>query len=61
MKNWWRNRDFILILSVVCGLVGGAGVTFTTLPVACYLGALVLTALIALGFLGSGFVEPWEG
>jgi hypothetical protein len=25
MKNWWRNRDFILILSAVCGLLGGAG------------------------------------
>ena len=153
MKNWWRNRDFILILSVVCGLLGGAGATFTkplVLPalavvmtlsltgvrrdilrsgrglwvpalsglllnfvmlggvilglsflmisepaihdgfvllvavppaiavipftdflkgntgfslvatVACYLGALIITPLIALGFLGSGFVEPWS-
>ena len=153
MKNWWRNRDFILILSVFCGLLAGAGATFTkplVLPalavvmtlstmgvrrdilqsgrglwvpalsglvlnfvmlggvilglsflmisepaiqdgfvllvavppaiavipftdflkgntafslvatVACYLGALVITPLIALGFLGSGFVEPWS-
>jgi bile acid:Na+ symporter, BASS family len=153
MKNWWRNRDFILILSVVCGLLGGAGASFTkplVLPalavvmtlsttgvrrdilrsgrglwvpalsglllnfvmlggvilglsflmiseaaihdgfvllvavppaiavipftdflkgntgfslvatVACYLGALIITPLIALGFLGSGFVEPWS-
>lgn len=153
MKNWWRNRDFILILSVVCGLLGGAGATFTkplVLPalavvmtlstigvrrdilrsgrglwvaalsglllnfvmlggvilglsflmisepaihdgfvllvamppaiavipftdflkgntsfslvatVACYLGALIITPLIALGLLGSGFVEPWS-
>ncbi len=153
MKNWWRNRDFILIFSVVCGLLGGAGATFTkplVLPalavvmtlsltgvrrdilrsgrdlwvpalsgvllnfvmlggvilglsfllisepalrdgfvllvavppaiavipftdflkgntgfslvatVACYLGALIITPLIALGFLGSGFVEPWS-
>ncbi len=153
MKNWWRNRDFILILSVVCGLLGGAGAAFTkplVLPalavvmtlsltgvrrdilrsgrglwvpalsglllnfvmlggvilglsflmisepaihdgfvllvavppaiavipftdflkgntgfslvatVACYLGALIITPLIALGFLGSGFVEPWS-
>ena len=153
MKNWWRNRDFILILSVVCGLLAGAGATFTkplVLPalavvmtlsltgvrrdilrsgrglwvpaltglllnfvmlggvilglsflmisepaiqdgfvllvavppaiavipftdflkgntgfslvatVACYLGALIITPLIALGFLGSGFVEPWS-
>jgi bile acid:Na+ symporter, BASS family len=152
MKNWWRNRDFILILSVFCGLVGGKGATWTkplVLPalavvmtlstmgvrrdtfgagrglwlpalsgllinyvllggvllglshlmiseapirdgfvllvavppaiavipftdflkgntgfsllatVVCYLGALILTPLIALGFLGSGFVEPW--
>jgi bile acid:Na+ symporter, BASS family len=151
MKNWWRNRDFILIFSVFCGLLGGAGATFTkplVLPalavvmtlsiigvrrdilrsgrglwvpvlsglllnfvilggvilglsslmisepairdgfvllvavppaiavipftdflkgntgfslvatVACYLGALVITPLIALGLLGSGLVEP---
>ena len=27
--------------------------------VACYLGGLILTPLIALGFLGTGFIEPW--
>jgi bile acid:Na+ symporter, BASS family len=152
MKNWWRNRDFILILSVCCGLLIGKGATWTkplVLPalavvmtlstlgvrrdtfgsgrglwlpalsglllnyvmlggvllglshviiseaairdgfvllvavppaiavipftdilegntgfsllatVVCYLGALVITPLIALGLLGTGFVEPW--
>jgi len=29
MKNWWRNRDFILILSVFCGFLGGQGATWT--------------------------------
>ena len=152
MKNWWRNRDFILILSVFCGFLGGKGATWTkplVLPalavvmtlsttgvrrdllrsgrglwlpavsgllmnyvmlggvllglsflmisdvaihdgfvllvavppaiavvpftdfldgntgfslvatVACYLGALIITPLIAWGFLRTGFVEPW--
>ena len=151
MKNWWRNRDVIMILSVFCGLLGGDWAAWTqplVLPalavvmtlstmgvrgdilrslrglwlpalsglllnyvmlgavllglsfflisetaihdgfvllvavppaiavipftdflkgntgfsllatVACYLGALVITPLIALGFLGTGFIEP---
>jgi bile acid:Na+ symporter, BASS family len=29
MKRWWRNRDFILILSVFCGLLLGQGATWT--------------------------------
>jgi BASS family bile acid:Na+ symporter len=29
MKQWWRNRDFILILSVFCGLLGGGGAAWT--------------------------------
>lgn len=153
MKRWWRNRDFILILSVFCGLLLGQGAAWTkplVLPalavvmtlstmgvkgdalrsgqgwwrpvlsglllnyvmlggvllglssfmiseaairdgfvllvavppaiavipftdflkgntafsllgtVACYLGALVITPLISLAFLGTGFIEPWS-
>jgi len=153
MKRWWRNRDFILILSVFCGLLLGHGATWTkplVLPalalvmtlstmgvkgealrsgqgmwrpvlaglllnyvmlggvllglsffliseagirdgfvllvavppaiavipftdflkgntafsllgtVACYLGALVITPLITLAFLGTGFIDPWS-
>jgi hypothetical protein len=29
MQPWWRNRDFILILSGFCGLLGGKGATWT--------------------------------
>jgi BASS family bile acid:Na+ symporter len=29
MKQWWRNRDFILVSAVVCGLVLGRGATWT--------------------------------
>jgi bile acid:Na+ symporter, BASS family len=29
MRKWWRNRDFILILSLVCGLVAGRAATWT--------------------------------
>ena len=29
MKNWWRNRDVIMILSVFCGLLGGNGAAWT--------------------------------
>ncbi len=29
MKNWWRNRDVIMILSVFCGLLGGKGAAWT--------------------------------
>ena len=29
MQHWWRNRDFILILSGFCGLRGGKGATWT--------------------------------
>ena len=29
MKRWWQNRDFILILSVFCGLLLGQGATWT--------------------------------
>jgi BASS family bile acid:Na+ symporter len=153
MKQWWRNRDFILVSAVMCGLVLGRGASWTqplVLPalavvmtlstmgvrtemlrslrelwrpalagfllnylmlggvllglsflmvrepamrdgfvllvavppaiavipftdflrgnttfsllatVACYLGALIFTPLIALGFLGSGFIETWS-
>jgi BASS family bile acid:Na+ symporter len=153
MKQWWRNRDFILVSSVMCGLVVGRGASWTqplVLPalavvmtlstmgvrsemlrsprelwrpalaglllnylmlggvllglsflmvrepamndgfvllvavppaiavipftdflkgnttfsllatVACYLGALIITPLIALGFLGRSFIEPWS-
>jgi BASS family bile acid:Na+ symporter len=152
MKQWWRNRDVILVSAVMCGLVVGRGASWTqplVLPalavvmtlatmgvrtemlrsfrelwrpalvglllnylmlggvllglsflmvrepamrdgfvllvavppaiavipftdflrgnttfsllatVACYLGALIFTPLIALGFLGSGFIELW--
>jgi BASS family bile acid:Na+ symporter len=152
MKQWWRNRDVILVSAVVCGLGLGRGATWTqplVLPalavvmtlstmgirsemlrsprdlwrpalsglllnylvlggiilglslllirepamndgfillvavppaiavipfteflrgnatysllatVACYLGALVITPLIALGFLGTSYIEPW--
>jgi predicted Na+-dependent transporter len=29
MKNWWRNRDVIMILSVFCGLLGGDWAAWT--------------------------------
>jgi BASS family bile acid:Na+ symporter len=29
MKTWWRNRDFILVSAVVCGLVVGRGANWT--------------------------------
>ena len=29
MKQWWRNRDFILVSSVMCGLVVGRGAKWT--------------------------------
>jgi BASS family bile acid:Na+ symporter len=151
MKQWWRNRDFILVSAVACGLALGRGATWTqrlVLPalavvmtlstmgvrsemlrsprelwrpalsglilnylvlggillglsflvvrepamndgfvllvavppaiavipfteflkgnttfsllatVACYLGALIITPVIALGFLGTSFIEP---
>jgi BASS family bile acid:Na+ symporter len=29
LKNWWRNRDVILILALVSGLVAGEGATWT--------------------------------
>jgi BASS family bile acid:Na+ symporter len=151
MQQWWRNRDFILVSAVVCGLALGRGASWTqplVLPalavvmtlstmgvrsemlrsprdlwrpalsglilnylvlggillglsfllvrepamndgfvllvavppaiavipfteflrgnttfsllatVACYLGALIITPLIALGFLGTNFIEP---
>ena len=42
-----------------------AGAGYTTgfslvATVACYLGTLIIAPLIALGFLCSGFVEPWS-
>ena len=40
-------------------LKGNTGFSLVA-TVACYLGALIITPLIALGFLGSGFVEPWS-
>jgi BASS family bile acid:Na+ symporter len=153
MKNWWRNRDVILSLSLLCGLLAGnraiwtqplilpalavamtlsitgvrsdilwsrrelwlpalsglllnyvvlggllLGLSFLMIQeeaihqgfvilmavppaiavipftdflggntgfsllatVACYLGALIITPLIALGFLGTNFMEPWS-
>jgi BASS family bile acid:Na+ symporter len=29
MKQWWRNRDVILVSAVVCGLVAGRGASWT--------------------------------
>jgi BASS family bile acid:Na+ symporter len=29
MKQWWRNRDFILVSAVVCGLALGRGANWT--------------------------------
>jgi BASS family bile acid:Na+ symporter len=29
MKQWWRNRDFILLSAVMCGLVVGRGASWT--------------------------------
>jgi BASS family bile acid:Na+ symporter len=153
MKNWWRNRDVILSLSLVCGLLAGnqaiwtrplilpalavamtisltgvrsdilrsrrelwlpalsglllnyvllggvlLGLSFLLIQenaihqgfvllvavppaiavipftdflegntgfsllatVACYLGALIITPVIALAFLGTNFIEPWS-
>jgi BASS family bile acid:Na+ symporter len=33
MKQWWRNRDFILVSAVMCGLVVGGGSSWTQLLV----------------------------
>jgi bile acid:Na+ symporter, BASS family len=42
MTRWWRNRDFILILSVFCGLLLGQGATWTK-PLVLPAPALVMT------------------
>ena len=50
MKRWWRNRDFILILSVFCGLLLGQGATWTK-PLVLPALALVMT-LSTMGVAG---------
>jgi BASS family bile acid:Na+ symporter len=50
MKRWWQNRDFILILSVFCGLALGQGATWTK-PLVLPALALVMT-LSTMGVKG---------
>ena len=51
MKQWWRNRDVILISAVVCGLALGRGATWTQ--------PLILPALAVVMTLSACWRPEW--